>query len=137
MSFSYNAGASACEKGEQWQRALRLLIEMRDSKLEPDSATMLGSTRAGRASSGSGLWRCSARCGRRSWSPPHLQFVCQRVREGRAVAEGAGAAQRDVEGEAGARLSYSAVISACAKGEQWQRSLALLSEMWEAKLGPN
>ena len=34
-------------------------------------------------------------------------------------------------------VSYNAGISACEKGEQWQRALALLSEMWEAKLEPN
>eukprot|EP00959_Pyramimonas_sp_CCMP1952_P083521 1746236-Pyramimonas_sp.AAC.1 len=34
-------------------------------------------------------------------------------------------------------ISYSAGISACDKGEQWQRALVLLSEMWEAKLEPN
>ncbi|CAK0800945.1 unnamed protein product [Prorocentrum cordatum] len=36
ITFSYNAGISACEKGEQWQRALALLSEMREAKLEPD-----------------------------------------------------------------------------------------------------
>ena len=34
-------------------------------------------------------------------------------------------------------ISYSAGISACEKGNQWQRALALLSEMWEAKLEPD
>ncbi|CAK0887382.1 unnamed protein product [Prorocentrum cordatum] len=44
-------------------------------------------------------------------------------------------------------ISYSAGISACEKGGQWQaaltllsemrRALALLSEMWEAKLEPD
>ncbi|CAK0875286.1 unnamed protein product [Prorocentrum cordatum] len=34
--ISYNAGISACEKGEQWQRALALLSEMREAKLDPD-----------------------------------------------------------------------------------------------------
>ena len=33
---SYNAGISACEKGGQWQRALSLLSEMRESRLEPN-----------------------------------------------------------------------------------------------------
>ncbi|CAK0873284.1 unnamed protein product [Prorocentrum cordatum] len=61
----------------------------------------------------------------------------QRVREGRAVAAGSGAAERDVGGGPGAQLSYSAGISACEKGEQWQRALALLREMSEAKLQPD
>ncbi|CAK0895326.1 unnamed protein product [Prorocentrum cordatum] len=54
----YSAGISACEKGEQWQPALALLSELREAKLEPDSATMLGSARWKGASSGSGRWRC-------------------------------------------------------------------------------
>ncbi|CAK0836621.1 unnamed protein product, partial [Prorocentrum cordatum] len=112
---------------------------MREAKLEPNSATALGSARASRASSGSGRWRCSARCGRRSWSPTQLQCWDQRLQHWRAVAAGAGAAQRDAGGEAGARplVSYSAGISACEQGEQWQRALALLSEMREVKLEPN
>ena len=44
----------------------------------------------------------------------------------------------DVDGVHGSALvSYSAGISACEKGEQWQRALALLSEMLEAKLDPD
>ena len=34
-------------------------------------------------------------------------------------------------------VSYSAGISACEKGERWQRALALLSEMREASLDPD
>ncbi|CAK0880673.1 unnamed protein product [Prorocentrum cordatum] len=34
--FSYNAGISACEKSEQWQRALSLISEMWEVKMEPD-----------------------------------------------------------------------------------------------------
>ncbi|CAK0825001.1 unnamed protein product [Prorocentrum cordatum] len=34
-------------------------------------------------------------------------------------------------------ISHNAGISACEKGKQWQWALALLSEMWEAKLEPN
>ncbi|CAK0825238.1 unnamed protein product [Prorocentrum cordatum] len=136
--ISYSAGISACEKGEQWQRALALLSEMLEATVEPDViTTMLGSARAGRASSGNGPWRCSARRGRRSRVPTRqLQRWDQRVREGRSVAAGSGVAQQDAGGEAGAQLSYNAGISACEKGDQWQRALALLSEMWEAKLEP-
>ena len=36
-----------------------------------------------------------------------------------------------------ATVSYSAGISACGKGEQWQRALALLREMPEANLEPD
>ncbi|CAK0897889.1 unnamed protein product [Prorocentrum cordatum] len=91
------------------------------------------------AISGSGLCRCSLRCGKQMWSPTLLQRWDQRVRERPAVAAGFGAAQRDAGGEAEARrhLSYNAAISACEKTEQWQRALALLSEMWEAKLEPD
>ncbi|CAK0803461.1 unnamed protein product, partial [Prorocentrum cordatum] len=105
-TLSYSSGISACETGEQWQRALALLSEMCEAKLEPDVIYPL-----------------------QRWD--------QRVREGRALAAGARAAQRDVGGEAEAQLSYSAGVSACEKGEQWQPALALLSEMWEAKLKPN
>ncbi|CAK0880211.1 unnamed protein product [Prorocentrum cordatum] len=66
-----------------------------------------------------------------------LQRWSQRVREGHAVAGGSGAAQRDVAGKANSRLSYSAGISACEKGKQWQRALALFGEMLAAKLEPN
>ena len=33
---SYNAGISACEKGEQWLEALSLLREMEHAKVDPD-----------------------------------------------------------------------------------------------------
>ncbi|CAK0878792.1 unnamed protein product [Prorocentrum cordatum] len=35
------------------------------------------------------------------------------------------------------KVSYSAVISACEKGEQWRLALALLSKMCESKLEPD
>ncbi|CAK0873398.1 unnamed protein product [Prorocentrum cordatum] len=69
---------------------------------------------------------------------PQLQCWDQRVREGRAVAAGFGAAERDAGGESAAqRHLYSAGISACEKGGQWQRASLLLGEMWEVKLQPN
>ncbi|CAK0822656.1 unnamed protein product [Prorocentrum cordatum] len=36
QEVSYNAGISACEKGEQWQRAVALLHQMREARLVPD-----------------------------------------------------------------------------------------------------
>ncbi|CAK0800612.1 unnamed protein product [Prorocentrum cordatum] len=60
--LSYNAGISACETSEQWQRALALLSEMWEVKLEPNViTTTLGSARARRVRSGNGFWRYSAR----------------------------------------------------------------------------
>ncbi|CAK0905365.1 unnamed protein product [Prorocentrum cordatum] len=102
--FSYSAGISACGKGAQWQRALALLSEMREERLEPTVISYApGSARVKKVSSGCGLWRCSATCGRRSWIPTsQLQRWNQRVREGGAVAAGLGAGLRDAGGEAGA-----------------------------------
>ncbi|CAK0810435.1 unnamed protein product, partial [Prorocentrum cordatum] len=104
--ISYNAGISACGKGEQWQRALVLLSEMWEAMVETNVI---------------------------KW----LQRWDQRVRDGRAVAAGAGAAEQDAGGEVGAQLSYNAGISACEKGEQWQRALVLLGEMRGGKLEPD
>ncbi|CAK0843472.1 unnamed protein product [Prorocentrum cordatum] len=105
--ISYNAGISACGQGEQWHRAVALLRDMWEAKLEPTQI--------------------------------QLQRWDQRVRERQTVVPGLAAAQRDVGGEDGARplVSYNAGISACEKGEQWQRALALVGEMWEAKLEPD
>eukprot|EP00959_Pyramimonas_sp_CCMP1952_P265097 5543216-Pyramimonas_sp.AAC.1 len=49
---SYNVGISACEKCKQWQRAVALLSEMREAKLEPDViyVTLPGPARARSAS---------------------------------------------------------------------------------------
>ncbi|CAK0823524.1 unnamed protein product [Prorocentrum cordatum] len=46
MSFSYNAGISACEKGKQWKRALSLLKEMRESWSEPTVISYIAGIRA-------------------------------------------------------------------------------------------
>ncbi|CAK0873091.1 unnamed protein product [Prorocentrum cordatum] len=65
-----------------------------------------------------------------------LQRWDQRVRERRAVGAGPDAAQRDAGGEGVPQLSYCAGLSACEKGKQWQRALALLSEMRDARVEP-
>ncbi|CAK0895325.1 unnamed protein product, partial [Prorocentrum cordatum] len=175
--ISYSAGISACEKGGQWQPALALLSEMREAKLAPNHQLQRGGQRvregravaacAGAAERDLGStaraqrhqlqrWdqrlreeRAVAACagaaerdaGSKAGARRHLQLQRwdQRVREVRAVAAGAGTAERDVFSKAGARrhLYYSAGISACEKGEQWQPALALLSELREAKLEPD
>ncbi|CAK0901116.1 unnamed protein product [Prorocentrum cordatum] len=59
----------------------------------------------------------------------------QRVREGRAVAAGFGVVQRDAGGEAGARRHQLQRWHQCMReGRAWQRALALLREIEEAKL---
>ena len=37
--ITYNASISACEKGEQWVKALELMEEVRSSRLRPDVST--------------------------------------------------------------------------------------------------
>ncbi|CAK0820506.1 unnamed protein product [Prorocentrum cordatum] len=134
--LSCNAGISACEKGGQWQRALALLGETSEARLEPSVILQRLHQRVRE-------WRAVAACSVaaqrdvRGNSKAHrhqLQRRDQRVREGRAVAAGPGATQRHVGGEAESQslVSYSACISACEKGEQWQHALSLLSEMREA-----
>ncbi|CAK0891809.1 unnamed protein product [Prorocentrum cordatum] len=44
---------------------------------------------------------------------------------------------REAKLEADVIFSYSAGICACEQGDQWQRALAVLSEMWEAQLKPD
>merc|ERR1712137_1450706 len=38
-TITYNAAISACEKGEQWQEALRLLNELKKTNIAPDTIT--------------------------------------------------------------------------------------------------
>ncbi|CAK0795997.1 unnamed protein product [Prorocentrum cordatum] len=142
----YNAAISACEKGEQWQRALGLLSEMREADLQPNviSATTLRSARARRASSGSGLWCFSARCGERICSPTLPIYsagvsACekgeqwQRAQWQRALVLLSEMGEVELE----PTIIYNVGISACEKGLQWQRAWALLSEMWKTKLVPD
>ncbi|CAK0858992.1 unnamed protein product [Prorocentrum cordatum] len=136
--ISYSAAISACEKRDQWQHALALLGEMRVAKLEPDSATTLGSARARRASSGSGLWRCFARCGRRSWSKTSSTYsagisACEKGEQWqRALTLLREMCEAKVESNV---ISYGAGITACEKGRQWQHAVSLLHDMWNAMLG--
>ncbi|CAK0873088.1 unnamed protein product [Prorocentrum cordatum] len=103
--LSYSAGISACEKGEQWQRALALLRETREVKLKPN----IISYNAGVSACGKGAqWqRALALLSemREAMLQPdicQLQRWHERVRERRAVAAEPGAAQRDDGGEGAA-----------------------------------
>ncbi|CAK0789332.1 unnamed protein product [Prorocentrum cordatum] len=106
--ISYNAGMSACEKGEQWQRALSLLSEMIEAKSEPD---VIISYSAGISACEKGeQWQralslLSEMQEAKLEPDAHSQLQCwdQRVPEGRAVVGGHVAAQRDASGEIGAR----------------------------------
>ncbi|CAK0894730.1 unnamed protein product [Prorocentrum cordatum] len=138
--ISYSAGISACEKGEQWQRALALLREMRKAQLEPNTV----SYNAGISACEKGLqWQralallLEMRDAKLEPDAICLQRWGQRLREKPAAAEGCDAVQRDAGGEAGAYLSYNAGIGAGEKGEQWQRALALFSEMRHVHLEPD
>ncbi|CAK0834544.1 unnamed protein product, partial [Prorocentrum cordatum] len=116
----YNAGISACEKGEQWQRALALLSEMWEAKLEPDVI----SYSAGISACEKGeQWQRALALLSEMWEGEQWQPALALLRE-----------IWEAKLEPNVIFSYSAGISACEKGEQWQRALALLSEMWEAKL---
>ncbi|CAK0907830.1 unnamed protein product [Prorocentrum cordatum] len=134
--FSYSAGISACEKGDQWQRALALLSEMREAKLEPNTISSYHLQCWGQrvrerltVAEGSGIAQRDA--GGEDGAHRHqLQRWGQRLRKERAVAVGFGAAERDAGDDDGAQhLSYTDVIRACQKGEQWQKVLSLLREL--------
>ncbi|CAK0836025.1 unnamed protein product [Prorocentrum cordatum] len=93
-----NAGISACGKGAQWQRALVLLSEIREAKLEPDAIYSAGISACGKGEQ----WQRALALLTEIWEaklkPVVISLQCwdQRVREERAVAASAGAAERDV-----------------------------------------
>ncbi|CAK0838558.1 unnamed protein product [Prorocentrum cordatum] len=133
---------SICRRCGQWQRALSLFREMCESKVEQN--VIITYSAAISACEKGEQWQRALALLSEMWEAKvepnvFLQRWDQRVREGLSVAAGAGAAERDPGGETGAPppVSYNAGISACEKREQWQRSLALLSEMCEAKLEPD
>ncbi|CAK0828802.1 unnamed protein product [Prorocentrum cordatum] len=111
------AGVSACGKGEQWQRGLALLSEMRMAKLEPN---VFFSYRGGISACERGKQWQRALSLLREMREAKVEpdIFCyprwdQCLREGRAVADGTGAAERSVGGEAGAhRDSATALRSA-------------------------
>ncbi|CAK0885235.1 unnamed protein product [Prorocentrum cordatum] len=105
--FSYSSGISACEKGEQWQWALAMMSEMWEAKLEPDVVSYSAAISACKKGE---QWQAAlallSEMSEAKLEPDVFSLLrCwdQRVREGRAAAAGAGAAERDVGDIAGAR----------------------------------
>ncbi|CAK0851248.1 unnamed protein product [Prorocentrum cordatum] len=101
--FSYSAGISACEKGEQWQPALALLSEMREAKVSPDviytySAGISACEKGKKWQLALGLLSemCEATVEPNIFSYSAGISACEK---GRAMAAGAGAAARDAGGE--------------------------------------
>ncbi|CAK0866903.1 unnamed protein product [Prorocentrum cordatum] len=111
--FSYNAGVSACGKGEQWQRALALLSEMREAKLKPNVISYsAGISEAGaQLSYNTGISACEKG---EQWQ--RALSLLSEMRDAKL--------ELDV-------ISYSAGISACEKGGQWQPALL---QRWDQRV---
>ena len=138
---TYNAGISACENGEQWQRAAALLSEMWDTRLELNVI----SYNAGISTCEKGeQWQRALAL---------LSEMGEAVLKADVITYSAGISACK-KGEQWLRallllsemweadlkpnvISYNAGISACENGEQWQRALSLLSEMQETMLKPD
>ncbi|CAK0879375.1 unnamed protein product [Prorocentrum cordatum] len=139
--ISYTAGISACEQGEQWQPALALLNEMRQTKLELDVV----SYSAGISACGKGeQWQRALALLSEMWKAEFDPNViscsagisaCEKGDQWqRALALLSEMCEARLESNV---VSYNAGISAGEKGRQWQLSLALLREMRESKLVPD
>ncbi|CAK0866989.1 unnamed protein product, partial [Prorocentrum cordatum] len=104
--LSYNAGISACEKGEKWQQALSLLREMRAARSEPNVVSYSAGVSA--CEKGEQWQRALSLLSemRGEKLEPNvisLQLWDQRVREEQAVAAGPVAARRDAGSGVGAQ----------------------------------
>ncbi|CAK0822660.1 unnamed protein product [Prorocentrum cordatum] len=140
-STFYSAGVSACEKGEQWHRALSLLSEMREAKPKPNVICY-----------NAGISACEKSD---QWEWALSLFI--EMRESRlepdVISYGAGISacekgdewqralsllseMREVKVERNV-ICYNAGISACEKSKQWQQALSLLIDMREARLEPD
>ena len=104
-TIAYSAAISACGKGGQWERALELLDEMRTRGRQPDVISLQRGHLGVREGTGSGSVA--------------LSLLERDARCARGV-------EPDV-------ISFNAAISACEKGGQWERALALLDEMHDAR----
>jgi pentatricopeptide repeat protein len=127
--ITYSAAISACEKGSQGERVLELLSEMRAHGLVPDVITYNTVFDACQKSS--------------QWAHA-LELLSEMRKYGVASNEQYASARDRIETLQRREklnrpdvISYSAAISACEKGSQWQRALDLLKEMREQDVQPD
>ncbi|CAK0827405.1 unnamed protein product [Prorocentrum cordatum] len=113
---------------------------MCEAKLEPNSATALGSARARRASSGSGRWRSSARRWRRNWSPTLFSYNAGISACGKGMQWQSALSLINEMWEAKLLpnvISCSAAIRACDRAGKEQQAIWWLTETRDAKLESN
>eukprot|EP00533_Pseudo-nitzschia_delicatissima_P000321 CAMPEP_0116104202 /NCGR_PEP_ID=MMETSP0327-20121206/14318_1 /TAXON_ID=44447 /ORGANISM="Pseudo-nitzschia delicatissima, Strain B596" /LENGTH=1065 /DNA_ID=CAMNT_0003596415 /DNA_START=80 /DNA_END=3277 /DNA_ORIENTATION=- len=140
-TFHYNSMISACEKVRDYNKALRLLDEMKEKKVAKNEVTF---SSAISACEKCGQWRTA------------LDLLDQMKKEGAgqtAIAYNAAISacekglvphkaleifeQMKREGVRPTVVTYSALISAAEKGQQWKLALEVLEEMKAAGHGAN
>ena len=127
-NITYNAAIGACEKGGRWGEALALLGEMRRRAW----SGIRSRTRRISACEKGGQWKKALLLlGEMKAAGVELDVITynatyHRVREGRPVGAGAGAAGRDAAGGRGRNADVQRRLTACEKSAQWERALALL-----------
>mmetsp|Transcript_26325 Transcript_26325/g.72362 ORF Transcript_26325/g.72362 Transcript_26325/m.72362 type:complete len:1102 (-) Transcript_26325:190-3495(-) len=140
-TFHYNSMISACEKVRDYNKALRLLDEMKEKKVAKNEVTF---SSAISACEKCGQWRIA------------LDLLDQMKKEGAgqtAIAYNAAISacekglvphkaleifeQMKREGVRPTVVTYSALISAAEKGQQWKLALEVLEEMKAAGHGAN
>jgi len=140
-TFHYNSMISVCEKARDYNKALRLLDEMKEKKVSKNEVTF---SSAISACEKCGQWRMA------------LDLLDQMKKEGAgqtAIAYNAAISacekglvphkalevfeQMKREGVRPTVVTYSALISAAEKGQQWKLALEVLEEMKAAGHGAN
>ncbi|CAJ1336115.1 unnamed protein product [Effrenium voratum] len=129
--ISYNTCISSCAKGSEWRSGLQLLEEMR-AILAPDLVTynsaLLACGRAGQWTAAVALLEDLTRAQLQAdgFTFPALISACEERWEVALLFL--------KEQSSPSELSWNTAISACDKGLQWQRALALLAAMPRARL---
>ena len=100
--ISFSAAMSACVNGEQWDNALSLLQQMRETP--GVGLDVISLNVAILACKGTGRWEQALEM---------IDEICEM-------------------GETPGVISFSAAMSACVNGEQWDKALSLLRQMREA-----